>query len=156
MFSVNMVKAHPFYVSICQVDYNRETKSLEISVKTFADDLLLGLENIGRSKLYLGEEKEHEQTNTFILEYLKSKLNFSVNNEKTEFVFVGKEMENDVVWTYLEIRNVSSLENIEVECSLLTEVLDGQKNIIQVNNGDGIKNLLLSKGNTSGTLNFTE
>ena len=31
-------QAHPFYVSICQIDYNKENSSLEISIKIFADD----------------------------------------------------------------------------------------------------------------------
>lgn len=154
MMGSNMVKAHPFYVSICQVNYNKENKTLEISVKTFADDLLLGLKNAGKSKIYLGETKEHPQTNTYIFEYIKSKLNFSVNNETTEYAFIGRELEKDIVWTYLEISNVGSLETIQVECSLLTEVLASQSNIIQVNNGDTIRNLLLSKNKTIGSLDF--
>ena len=155
-FSVmaNLVQAHPFYVSICQVNYNKENRTLEISVKTFADDLLLGLENTGKSKIYLGEKKEHPRTNSYIFEYLKSKLNFSVNNQNTEYTFIGRELEKDIVWTYLEIKNVNSLESIQVECSILTEVLSSQSNIIQVDNGDTIKNLLLNKNKTSGSLEF--
>lgn len=150
----NLVEAHPFYVSICQVNYNKESQTLEISIKTFADDLLLGLENNGKSKIYLGEAKEHPKTDTYIFEYFKRKLNFSVNNRNTEYAFIGREQEKDIVWTYLEIKNVNSLETIQVECSILTEVFAGQSNIIQVNNGETIKNLLLSKNKTTGSLEF--
>lgn len=137
--------AHPFYVSICQIDFNKENQSLEISVKTFADDLILALENAGAKKIYLGEEKENPETDQFIFDYLKSNLKIKVNGKLFNFRFVGKEIETDVVWTYLEIEGISALNEIEVECSILVEVLETQSNIIQINDGTGIKILLLSK-----------
>ena len=154
ILGVNSLQAHPFYVSICQVKYNKETKSLEIALKTFVDDLILGLENSGKSKLYIGENKEDPNADAFIFEYVKSKLRFTVNAQKKEFSFVGREQEEDVVWTYLEITDVDDLTKIDVECSLLTEVLEGQSNIIQVNKGGKIRNLLLNIRNTNGTLKF--
>lgn len=146
--------AHPFYVSICQMDYNKDTKSLEISVKVFADDLLLGLENAGKTKIYLGEENEDPKTNEYIFDYLKSNFHFVVNGQKTNLQFLGKEMDNDVVWTYLEIENVSNLNSVDVECNLLTEVLGSQSNIVQVNKNGTIKNLLLNKNKTTGSVTF--
>jgi len=137
--------SHPFYVSICQVDLNQETQSLEISLKIFADDLILGLENAGASKLYLGENKEHKNADNYIFDYLKSSLKFSVNNKVAKYSFIGKELESDVVWIYLEITDIKTLNRIEVECKLLTEVLENQSNIIQINNGKKVKSMLLNK-----------
>ena len=79
---------------------------------------------------------------------------FTINSEKRDLIFVGRELEDDVVWTYLEIGNVDHLKRIDVESSLLTEVLEGQSNIIQVKNGGDLKNLLLNIRNTSGTLKY--
>ncbi len=154
LLGVNSVNAHPFYVSICQIDYNEETKSLEIAVKIFADDLLLGLENAGKTKIYLGEKKEDVKADEYIFDYLSSQYSFMVNNEKANLTFVGKELDNDVVWTYLEIENIASLNTIDVKCTLLTEVLESQSNIIQVNKNGIIKNMLLSKNKTSDSLVF--
>lgn len=150
----SVAAAHPFYVSICQVDFNRESQSLEISVKIFADDLLLGLENAGAAKIYLGEARENPKTDEYIFNYLRSKLAFTVNGKAAGYTFVGKEMESDVVWTYLEIGNIQELNTVGVDCSILTEVLATQSNIIQVNNGETIKNLLLDKRKTHGTVSF--
>lgn len=154
LLGVHSLNAHPFYVSICQINYSKETKSLEISVKVFADDLLLGLENAGRTKIYLGEKKEDPKADEYIFEYLTTHYNFVVNEEKENLKFVGKEIDNDVVWTYLEIENIASLNTIDVECTLLTEVLESQSNIIQVNKNGVIKNLLLSKNKTSDSIGF--
>ena len=151
---LNSVHSHPFYVSICQVDFNQETHSLEISLKVFADDLILGLENAGASKLYLGEKKENKKTNTYIFDYLDSSLKFFVNNIRKNYSFVGKEMESDVVWIYLEITDVKTLDNIKVECKLLTEVLETQSNIIQINNGSEIKSMLLNRRKQSDTITY--
>lgn len=146
--------AHPFYVSICQVDFNRETHSLEISVKTFADDLIAGLEKNGASKIYLGEQRENTETDKWIAKYIKSGISFVVNGKNSEIGFIGKEIETDVVWSYFEITNVSELTEMEVHCTLLTEIFETQNNIIQINNGEEIKNLLLSKKKTTGSVNF--
>lgn len=149
-----LTNAHPFYVSICQVDFNKKNETLEISVKTFADDLLLGLKNAGVTQVYLGEEKENPNTDQFIFDYLQINLKFKVNGKKVNYLFVGKEMETDVVWSYLEIEGITSLNEIEVECRLLTEVLESQSNIIQINNGEGIKSLLLTKRKTIDSITY--
>jgi len=146
--------AHPFYVSICKVDFNKQNHSLEISLKVFADDLISGLKNAGVPNLYLGEEKENENTDTYIFDYLKSVLSFSVNDKKRLYTFIGKEMEADVVWIYLEITDISELNKITTDCKLLTEVYETQNNIFQIRNGDEIKNMLLTKKKQTGTIMF--
>ncbi len=146
--------AHPFYVSIVQVDFNKENKTLEISVKTFINDLMLALRNGGAPELFLGEERENKESDKTIFEYLKSNLEFTVNGKPVTFSFVGKELETDVVWSYLEIENIKELKKIEVKCSILTKTYDSQSNIIQINNGHEIKNLLLSKRKTEGSVTF--
>lgn len=156
LLSFNAAKAHPFYVSICQIEYKQETNSLEIAVKIFADDLLVGLKHAGRSKLYLGEKKENPNTDEYIFDFLKSQIKFKVNNQTSNCLYVGKEVENDVVWVYLEIENIRFLDSVEVECKLLTDVLESQSNIIQINKKGNIKNLLLNKNKTTGTVVFED
>ena len=157
IFSVigfNHAMSHPFYVSICQIDFNKENHSLEISLKIFADDLLLGLENAGASKLYLGEKKENVNTDRYIFDYLKSGLKFTINDSPQQYSFIGKELESDVVWIYLEITGINKLDRVMVNCNLLTEVLETQSNIIQVNNGNELKSMLLNKKKQTDTITY--
>lgn len=154
ILGANTVKAHPFYVSICQVDYNSETRSLEIALKVFSNDLLLGLENKGKTKIYLGEKKENPKADEYIFDYVKSQMIFTVNHQKVNYNFVGKEMQDDVVWVYLEVENVNALTSLGVESKLLTEIFDDQKNIVQVNNKGSIKNMLLNKNNSVDEIEF--
>jgi len=146
--------SHPFYVSICQIDFNKEHQTLEISVKTFVNDLLFALKEGGSPELFLGEERENEKADDYIYDYLKRNLKIKVNGKAVSYSFIGKELETDVVWSYLEIEGVTELNKIEVECSVLTEVFESQSNIIQVNDGTGIRNLLLSKRKTVDSISF--
>ena len=155
-FSAMVVKSHPFYVSICQMEYNSETKALEISLKTFADDLILGLENAGHTGLYIGEARENPKTDEILYNYLQSVLQFNVNGQSVNYNFIGKELEDGVVWSYLEITNINNFNELEVRCSLLTEVLESQSNIIQVEKNKKIKNLLLSVHQTRGKVLFDD
>lgn len=127
------------------VDFNKTEGTLEISIKVFADDLLLGLKEAGASKVYLGEKKENPDTDKYIFNYLKSNLKFTVNDNPEQYTFVGREMESDVVWIYLEIDQINQLKKIEIDCGFLTEVLETQSNIIQINDGNEIKSLLLNR-----------
>lgn len=142
---LNFAGAHPFYVSLCQIDFNEETNGLEISLKIFADDLLKALEENGAKKLYLGEKRENKETDMYVVDYLNSKLDFIVNGKVREFSFIGKEIESNVTWIYLEINNIETLKKIEVECRLLTEIFPSQNNIFQVNNGKEIKTMLMNR-----------
>lgn len=148
--------AHPYYISLCQVNFNPETESLEIQLKIFADDLALGLEKQGNNRLFLGEENENPGTNDFIMEYLQKVMQFTVNGQAVKYNFIGREIEDGAVWSYLEIPGVSDLKTIAVTSTLLTEVIETQANMVQVQKGKEIKNLLLSKRRTKGSLSFED
>lgn len=146
--------AHPYYLSLCLIDFNQQEQSLEISVKIFTDDLILALSEQGHDKLFLGEEKEDPQAKEYICNYIKQKLNFRINTNEVQLNFVGKENEKDVVWTYFIINNVKSLNEFEVECNLLTDVIENQSNVVQVNNSIETKSLLLNAEKTKGYIIF--
>lgn len=154
MLKVTNADAHPFYVSIYQVDYNKENSSLEISVKIFTDDLLLALKNCSRTKLYLGEEQEDENADEYIMNYLQKHLKFVVNGKLSTYAFVGKEIEKDVVWTYLEIGKVKEFKQITVDCDVLTKEYATQNNIVQISKDGDTKSLLLNRNKIAETLDF--
>lgn len=148
--------AHPLHVSLCQVDFKQQHKTLEISVKIFADDLLnaLGKQNI--PDLYLGENKENPKSDEYIFNYLQNNLLFKVNEKKVEYTYIGKEMEDDALWCFIQINNVMELNQLEITDLILTEIFDDQNNIVEVNKNGKILNLLLNRKTQTGTLNFTK
>ncbi len=146
--------AHPIYLSLCQIDYNAENHSLEISVKIFADDLLNALRERKQTDLHLGEQQENQKTNEYIFNYLKDNLDIKIDNKPVTVSYVGKEMEDSAVWCFLEVTDIASFSKIQVTDQILTEIYDSQSNVVQVNNKGKILNLLLKKDNPSGELSF--
>lgn len=149
-----VAKSHPFYVSICEIEHNSENESLEISLKVFANDFEEGLKKSGTGQLFLGETREVLNADSLIFSYLQTHLKFKVNQADVNYAFVGKEMEDNVVWIYLEIVGVKELSTFQVSNRILMDSIKEQQNIIQINCEGKIKNLMLNAKKYSGSLSF--
>lgn len=140
----NFGNAHEFYVSICQIDHNPKTQALEITLKIFTDDLERALQTQqDTDKVYLGTPKESPQADQYIQHYLQKKLTFVVNNDTLDWSYVGKEVEFDASWCYIEIENVSSLHELRITNKILVELFDRQTNIVHLQAHGQKKSLLL-------------
>ena len=123
----------------------------------FIDDLEEALRQLGADKLFICTEKEHEDAEKFILNYLNQSFTLEVNDKEVEYEFLGKEISKDLAatWVYLEVQNVTSLESLKVKYNLLTEVFDDQKNIIQIKGPKKQKGFFLfEKGKTEDSVKF--
>jgi len=149
--------AHEFHISKCQIKYSEDTKAVQISLHLFLDDLEEALRQKGADQLFLCTEKEHHKAEKYLFRYLQQGFKLSVNEEPAAFEFVGKEQSEDLqaVWCYLEIINVDSFESLEITNSLLMEVFEDQKNIVQVRAADNKQgNFLLQKGQENDKVIF--
>jgi len=147
--------AHKFYVSITEVTHNAENASLEIAVKLFTDDLEAALEAGTTTKLWIGDpDREAPETDSLLARYFEERLTIEVNGEIQKANMLGKELEADVTWCYLEINNIPTIDKLNISNRLLTEISDEQKNIVHVYVGDKEKSLLLRRGKMSGEVTF--
>jgi len=146
---------HKFYVSISEVNHNAENASLEISMKIFTDDLEDALEVGTSKKIWLGDPKrEVPETDSLLANYLERKLTFTVNGEAQTPLFIGKELEADVTWCYLEIKGVTNLKSIAIDNRLFLDLFDEQKNLIHIYANDKEKSLFLRRGKSSGEVTY--
>lgn len=145
---------HPFYVSICQIDHNPEAKSLELTFKIFTDDLEKALEAQGTGKLYLGDPREAQDADRYLYNYLKNQVVIVVNGDTAAIRYVGKEVEMDVTWCYVEIAQVTEVKKITVTNRILLEIYEEQTNLVHVKAGGQQKSMLLRKGKTVDTVEF--
>lgn len=145
---------HPFYFSLTQIDHNPQTESLEITLKLFTSDIEQALEAQGTGSLFLGEEKEAKEADRYIQTYLEQHLQLKVNGELKQYDFLGKEVELDVVWCYVEVLAVPELKELEIKNTLLIEFFEEQQNVVQIKVGNQKKSALLRKGASSETLVF--
>lgn len=145
---------HKYYVSVIELNHNAESNQLEISAKVFNDDWQNALDfRLGRPVL-LGSKNQFPQIDSLVLAYLTDNLSVSVNGDKKKINLLGSEIEGEATWLYMYIDSVSDVRNIELKCSILTEMFEEQRNIIQVKVGDDIKSSLFTKSKNSKQFNF--
>lgn len=148
---------HEFHVSKVQVDYNLDDQAVQISMHIFIDDLEEALREQGVEGLFLCTEKESEDADKHLEDYLNQVFQIKIDEKTAPYEFLGKEPSEDLlaVWCYLEIPNIEQLEQLSISNSVLMEIFDDQKNIIQVTkSGKNQGYLLFSKGSSSDVVRF--
>ncbi len=147
---------HKFYVSVTQVEYNKEQQTLQIISRIFIDDIEDLLKERYSLSIDFDEKEKNSVIDKYLTTYLNQKLVFMVNGKKANFVFIGKEYEEDLMICYLEIENVSSLKTIEITNEVLMDLFEEQQNIIHVKKENQRKSLILEKENNIGLLKFSK
>lgn len=148
------VPGHPFYVSICEIDHNSEAGTLEITLRVFTDDLETALEENSTERFRLGSEKEFAGADDSIAAYLEQNLGVKVDGVMVNFSYLGKEVELETTWCYLEINGITAVGEIYVKNAVFLAQFEGQTNLIHINIDGQKKSMLLQKGNSDGTLHF--
>jgi len=139
---------HKYYVSVTDVGYVKEEKSVQIISRLFIDDI----EKLLQERYHDSIKIEHKLADTYIEKYFSKKLKIIINNELKHFKFIGKEIEDDMVHCYFEIENISNIESISVNNKLLFDMFDSQQNITHVNVLNKKKSFLFIKDNAKGVL----
>ncbi|WP_108867105.1 DUF6702 family protein [Aquimarina aquimarini] len=147
---------HKFYVSVTQVEYDKQEQSLQIVSRIFIDDIQELLRERYSDSISLDKDGESKDVDKYLSMYFDQKLTFQVNGKETSFVFIGKEYEDDLIICYLEIENITSLEAIKITNQILMDVFEEQQNIVHVKKENERKSLILEKEKSSGLLKFSE
>ena len=139
---------HKYYVSVTDIEYATEAKSLQVISRLFVDDM----EKVLQERYNDSIKIEDKLVDTYIEKYYSKKLLIRIDNELKQFNFIGKEIEDDMVHCYFEIENISSIETISVTNKLLFDVFDSQQNITHLKINNKKKSFLFIKDNASGLL----
>ncbi|MCR9287038.1 MAG: hypothetical protein NXI23_06560 [Bacteroidetes bacterium] len=155
--TTSTLEDHEFHVSKTLLEYKANEQSLQVTLNIFTDDLDLALEKKINEKLFLCTEKEHPESDTHLIAYFKQKFSIKINSEKSELIWIGKEPSDDLasVWCYLEIKEISKLEALDVQNNLLMELFEDQKNIVQIIGPEKKSGyFMFQKGNDSDSIIF--
>lgn len=146
--------AHKYYLSLTQIKFNEEAKSVQIIINVFMDDIETALNKDNNIDLQLTTKKELKNNDVYFEKYLHDNLQFKINNSGKEFNYIGKEYEGDLVYFYLEIENIAKITSIEVTNKILLKHFPEQENLIKSKVGKKNKSVLLSKDNYNETLTY--
>ena len=154
MMLLTSLTVHKFYVSVTEVAYAESKNRIEITTRIFIDDLEKGLEKKYKKKINLATKEEIPEAKDFIKGYLNQRVQVNVNNKTAEVVFLGAEVENDVLICYLKIDFSEKITTFELYNNLLTEIYADQQNLIHTNINNTKKSFLLTKSEKIALINY--
>lgn len=144
---------HKFYVSVTQIEYVPKEQSLQIITRIFADDFQKLLRQRYDESLQLVAGKD-DHADQYIEKYFKKKMHLVADGKSLQLKFIGKRYEEDLIICYFEVKPLDDFNKITVTNRILTELFDGQKNLIHVTKSGETKSLLLVADEPKGTINF--
>ena len=133
----SVAQSHPFHATITSFNCNPNDQSE-------GSDLRIDLES--------------NQTiiDSLIFDYIKNNLTLLFNDKRRKISWVGKEFENNITWSYLEIKNIKNISGtkISIKNKLFLEIFEDQLNICHFHCGENPETLMLHKENYYGEINF--
>lgn len=145
---------HKYYLSVTDIAYDQDEKSVQMITRLFYDDLEAVLQERYDETIVVDATANQEKLDVYLNKYLQKKLVITINGEEREFQFLGKEYEDDYVVCYMEITDVESVSAFVVDNQLLMDLFPDQKNMVHTTIGNNKKSFLLTMGNAKGLLKF--
>ena len=145
---------HKYYISLTKIDFVEKEKSIQITMRFFIDDIEKTLENRYEIDLKLATNKENKKANIYLERYIASKFEVIINQNVKLYKFLGKEYENDVIFFYLEITDIETINQISIQNRMLFEEFPDQENFVKLDINNSKKTFVLRKENDKEMLNF--
>ena len=128
--------SHNHYVSIANVNLNKELNKIEISIEFTAHDFEHQIYDDINVELNLGTKKENSNTKTIIHNYVSKNLIFKINNKPIHLNLIGKKVNNDeTMFLFLEATIPRNIKELSIVNTLLLGSFSEQQNILHL---DGI------------------
>lgn len=125
-------KVHPYYVSVTEIEHSAAEKELQIACKIFTDDLEETLRLAYKQKLDIIHPAEKNKTETLLADYLRKHLHITVDGVAMSANFLGFQHEAEATWSFLVVKNVSTVKKIAIDCDVLYDTRPEQINIFHV------------------------
>lgn len=117
LVSLITVFFHVYHVSTFELERNAETKTFQLSVHVFADDL--------KEEIEFEEEPSNNQMATFF----KDKFKLTSNSQVIDMNYLGFEFENEHdYYIYFESKKTSKVKELKFYTNLFTDKFIDQKN----------------------------
>lgn len=145
---------HPFYVSVTEINHNRQAKSLEITCKIFADDLEDILKKNYKTTVDLNSKTQEEANNRLVSDYFSRHLSLSTDGKPVKLSYIGFEKDSESAYCYFEVSNIASLKKLDVSNSILQDLTPEQINIMHVTVNGSRKSYKLNAPHKEASFTF--
>lgn len=145
---------HKYYISVTEIDYLQEKKSVQITSRIFVDDFESLLRERYDESISLAGKNESRTTELYIERYIKDRIKIKINGKEVSFDFIGKEYDVDIMICYLEIIDVKSIISFEISNTVLFDLFKEQQNIVKTKINSQQKSYILIPQKDKALLNF--
>ena len=155
IFLFGCLFAHPFHSSITSLKFNDNSRSIEITMRVFANDLEKTINQINDLNMIIDNDDNKKDVDSLIFNYINKTIFLSINEKECELSWIGKEFETDIVWLYLEILDVDKkIKKIISENRFLFSSFEDQLNIMNFNIHGKQKTVMAHKDKPVDILSF--
>ena len=146
-------RAHKFYISKTIIEFNPRSQQFEISIKMFTDDVEYMLGQIQGKPVKLGSDNESADADALLEQYLKQHFVCSVDGVGMEWRWVGKEVESDLLYCYLELYRKPDFTTFTLTNDLLVAYFPDQQNIVDLSVMGSTQTLVFDRQRSCQTFN---
>jgi hypothetical protein len=130
---------HEFFISICTIKHDTASDELQITLKLTTHDMEYALEKQLGGIAEFGGRMELPAAEQALKEYLLDNLIIRTHVETLDLEYLGKEVEYEDMYCYLQVSGVDGYKLLEIRNSILFTLSPDQSNIIHVENSRGRK-----------------
>lgn len=126
---------HDIHISVCEVRYNAQAASFQVSLKIFIDDFERAMSKEGAPALHIGGTAEIMDADSYIVSYLNKHFSISLDGSALASSFAGKELSDDylAVWCYFEFpAKLSGVKQCSMSNDVLFALYEDQRNIMDI------------------------
>ncbi len=146
------VAPHDFFLSILTIRHAPNTRTLDLTWRMTAHDVEHALANV--AELKLASPKEHPKADSLLNAYFHEHLHLAVNGQPVDWTWVGRELESENLYCYLQVQGVDSLGSLSVSNTLLHDIFLEQQNIVHLEEeGKPVRSHTFIRG--AGAFTFT-
>lgn len=136
---------HPYHVSVCEIEFNEKNKALQITHHIFLDDLEETLTEYGGVSMDIINPKSKIDRDNLIEKYILENFSLVVNGKLKEASYLGHELEDDALFSYIEYTGVKKIKEIKVTNTMMLSKFDDQINLVHVNYQDKVRSMKLTR-----------
>lgn len=122
--------AHDFFVSILTIRHKPETQTLDLTWRMTAHDIEHALSD--RVELMLGSATEYPKADSLLNRYFLEHLTLFQEDKQMVWKWVGKELDGETLYCYLQVEGVYTPNDLMVSNTLLQDVFIEQQNLVHV------------------------
>lgn len=151
-----VLKAHPFHVSVCELEYNVDGKRYEMALKIFTDDFTQALTSYKKDLKNINLLGDDKVLQAVIVNYITTYFVINEGDSRLQLNYLGKEGDEDATWLYFEIPSTAPEYILQIKNMILFDQFDDQSNLLHYRCGKESNAYMFQKSNIMQSIGCKE